>query len=74
MSPGVNVPLMKPERFEVIDISTEPGVATAVCCGRKMLLANHFRRPEHRFFGIRMAVLMDEHPCCMLIVRRLYTA
>jgi len=53
---------MKPERFEVVALSTEPGLATVLGGGGKMLPLNHFRKSGHRLILIRSAALINELP------------
>jgi hypothetical protein len=42
--------------------SPQPGKATTLCRGRKMLAPNNFRTPPHRFVNIHLAVVEYEQP------------
>jgi hypothetical protein len=62
---GIIVLKMKWNPFEAVGISPEPGAVSALGRGRKMLASNTFRKPPRRFFGIHLAIVIHEQPCCI---------
>jgi hypothetical protein len=53
---------MQREPFDEVAISPEPGAVSALGRERKVFLLNNFRKSPHRFFGIRLAIVIHEQP------------
>jgi len=53
---------MKRGPADIVATSPESGAVIALGREWKLIALNHFRKPPHRFFGIRLAIVIHEQP------------
>jgi len=53
---------MQRQPFEEVEISPEPGAASALARECKMLVYNNFRRSPYRFIRIHLPIAIHEQP------------